>query len=155
MRRLFDLTPIRQGFLCTLKTTEGNPPAAILEVLKPHLSPIFTKNGIKWHLVSLSFFKNFVNHTVIQRFLKVGHRSNSSDNPKFSAFRRTKNLKIYNLLPIWTIHTSNESWNPCKLIFGIEKYCLIKKICCFQNLLFNFYERIFNRQRYVHKVLWL
>ena len=103
----------------------------------------------------LSFYKNFENHTLIEIFPKWSTEGASSDQAKLSASRMKFFENLYSLTNmdnrLDNICTSNESWNQFKLIFGIEKYCFIKRIC--KNSFFQIFDRVFMRKKFFkHKI---
>ena len=87
-------------------------------------SPKMVSNDI-WHLhFSMESLKTTLWFRI---FPQCGSKVTLSQGANFSAFS-TQILKIYNFWPIWTIYTSNESWNYFILIFYKKKYSLIYKI---------------------------
>ena len=66
-------------------------------------------------------------------------------------------LKIYCFWQIWTIYTSNESWNHFKLINGIEKWYFIENNCknwFFPNIWFGFSEKKNSKAKFFKSFLY-
>ena len=105
----------------------GGIPHRFIEVLCHNFylnSPKMASNEI-WQIYSS--IKTLKTILWFNFFSKFGTKVTSSDQARLLASRIKKFLTIHDFWSIWTIYTSNESWNYLKFIFGIEKYCFIKR----------------------------